>query len=114
MAKFYENIESWLDEHGGRIFRYLVFKKVYTPYEQQKAFSDASMYESNYYQFCKIEEIIILADDVLLGLRSMDRDGEVYPDVEYHKLSEIKLMSFDNDQDIEPYIVEVDDDSSLD
>ena len=112
MAKFYENIESWLDEHRGRIFRYLVYKKVFTPFEQQEAFSDPSMYESIYYQLCKIEEIILLTDDVLLGLRSVNRDGEVESDVEYHKLSEIKLMSFDNDQDIEPYIVEVDDDSS--
>jgi len=100
MPKIITDFETWLLDWGDRIYRFLVYKKMFTPYEQQNAFMDESVYENDHYQLCKIEEAIDLGNgDWLLGLRQIEEDGEVYGIVEYYKLSEIALARFDNDQE---------------
>ena len=104
MAKFITDMETWLSDYGDRLYRYLVYKKMFTPYEQQKAFSDESIFEDDHYELCKIEEAIDLGNgDWLLGLRDLDYDGSVYGIIHYYKLSEIQLSYFENDQSIELY-----------
>lgn len=104
MAKRITDFETWILDDGDRIYRYLVYKKMFTPYEQQQAFMDESVYQDDYYKLCKIEEAIDLGNgDWLLGLRQIEEDGEIYDYVNYYKLSEISLARFDNDQEIELY-----------
>ena len=104
MAKFTNNMEMWLLDYSDRLYRYLVYKKMFTPYEQKQAFSDESIYEDDHYQLCKIEEAIDLGNgEWLLGLRDIEYDGRVYDIVRYYKLSEIQLTYFENDQSIELY-----------
>lgn len=110
MAKIITDMETWLIDYGDRIYRYVVYKKMFTPYENQRAFSDESVYECDHYQLCKIEEAIDLGNsDWLLGLRKIDDDGQVFGNIEYLRLSEIRLEYFDRDQALELYDGEDDD-----
>lgn len=102
MAKITTDMKTWLRDFGDRIYRYVVYKKLFTPYEQQRAFVDESQFEDSRYTLCKIEEAVELGNgDWLLGLRTIGEDGEVFSIVEYHKLSDIKLALFDGDEELE-------------
>lgn len=104
MANISINFETWLLNCGDRIYSYLVYKKMFTPYEQQKAFSDESIYEDSHYELCKIEEAVNLGDgEWLLGLRTIGDDGKIYGMIHYYKLSEIRLSLFEHDQLLELY-----------
>ena len=104
MPKFITDFETWLLDYGDRLYRYLVYKKMFTPYEQQQAFEDESVYEDYHYELCQIAEAIDLGNgDWMLGLRTVDDDGKVYGMIRYYKLSEIRLALFENDQHIELY-----------
>lgn len=104
MPKFITDFETWLLDYGDRLYRYLVYKKLFTPYEQQQAFEDESVYEDYHYELCQISEAIDLGNgDWMLGLRTVDDDGKVYGMIHYYKLSEIRLAYFENDQHIELY-----------
>lgn len=99
MAKCITDMETWLLDYGDRVYRYLVYKKMFTPYEEKNAFSDESVYENTHYELCTIEEAIDLGNgDWLLGLNTIDEDGKAYGVIQYYKLSEIHLALFDNDQ----------------
>lgn len=104
MPKFITDFETWLLDYGDRLYRYLVYKKMFTPYEQQQAFEDESVYEDYHYELCQIAEAIDLGNgDWMLGLRTVDDDGKIYGMIHYYKLSEIRLAYFENDQHIELY-----------
>lgn len=93
---FYENFKEWYEANRDNVFRYVVFKKMFTPYEVQSAFMDESIYESDMYSFCKIEEVVDLKNgEWLLGLYSIEEDSfEPYGEVKFYKLSEIRLERF--------------------
>jgi hypothetical protein len=92
-------METWLSDNSNRIYRFMVYKKLFTPYEQEQKFSDESQFEDTHYRFGFIEEAIELGHgDWLLGLREII-DGEVY-DINYFKLSDIQLSYFEQDQNM--------------
>lgn len=90
MAYSWGDMHTWLsDEAEDRVFRMWVFKRMFTPYEQDEKFSDESIYEDTTCKFVMIKEIIELADgDYLIGFQDADSDNEY---LEYFKLSEIRL-----------------------
>ena len=90
MADSWGDIHTWLSDVGEeRVFRMWVFKKMFTPYEQDEKFSDESVYVDDTCKFVMIKEIIELADgDYLIGFQDADSDN-LY--LEYFKLSEIRL-----------------------
>lgn len=90
MADSWGDIHTWLSDVGEeRVFRMWVFKKMFTPYEQDEKFSDESVYVDDTCKFVMIKEIIELADgDYLIGFQDADSDNEY---LEYFKLSEIRL-----------------------
>lgn len=93
------DMETWLLDYGDRVYRYLVYKKMFTPYEEKNAFSDESVYEDTYYTTCTIEEAIDLGNgEWLLGLHTVDDDRKPCGIIHYYKLSEIQLSLFDDDQ----------------
>jgi hypothetical protein len=113
MARIITDFETWLiDESDTRIFRYLVYKKVYTPHEQDKKYSDESEYEDGgIYTLAKIEEAVDMGNgNWMLGMREIFEDGSIAHNLKYVMLNEIRLYSFDEDQDIELW----DDSDSLD
>ncbi len=93
------DMETWLSDNSDRIYRFMVYKKLFTPYEQEQKFSDESQFEDTHYRFGFIEEAIELGHgEWLLGLREII-DGEVY-DINYFKLSDIQLSYFEQDQNM--------------
>lgn len=89
---------TWLLDNSERIFRYQVYRRLFTPFEQQQAYRDESQFESTYYSFGMIEETIDLGNgEWLIGIREIV-DGEVTETVGFHKLSDIKLSLMECDQ----------------
>ena len=96
MLKFITDFETWLLDYGDRLYRYLVYKRMFTT-------ENESEYEDDHYELCQIAEAIDLGGDWLLGLRTIEEDGKIYGMIHYYKLSEIRLAFFENDQHIELY-----------
>ena len=73
---------------------------MFTPYEQQRAFEDETIFEDDYYTLAKITEAIDLGDgEWLLGFTNVDGDTlRVNQYTEYYKLSEIKLSYFGDEK----------------
>lgn len=94
------DLETWLIDNDERIYRYLVYKRMFTPYEQQRAFEDETIFEDDYYTLAKITEAIDLGKgEWLLGLTSVDGDTlRINQYTEYYKLSEIKLSYFGDEK----------------
>lgn len=98
MAKQITDMKTWLLDSEGKIYRYVIYRRMFTPYEQEHAFSDESQYEDIHFTFGFIEDAIELGGgEWLLGFRKIDGD-EVYDEIEYCRLSEIRLSYFDCDQ----------------
>ena len=92
------DMETWLCDNSDRIYRFVVYKKLFTPYEQEQKFSDESQFEDTGYRFGLIEESIDLGHgEWLLGFREII-DGGVSGCISYFKLSDIQLSYFELDQ----------------
>lgn len=88
------DMDSWLRENRDRLFRFLRYRKVFTPYEIKNAFIDESEFEDEgYYQYGYIREAISLGgNDWLLGFqKAVMESGEVLDTIEYVRLSDIRL-----------------------
>ena len=93
------DMETWFCDNSDRIYRFLVYKKLFTPYEQEHKFMDESQFEDIHYRYGFIEEAIELGHgEWLLGIREV-KDGET-ADMSYFKLSDIQLSYFEQDQDM--------------
>lgn len=95
MSSGYGDFETFMHDVGeDRVFRMLEYKKIFTPYEQDKKFIDQSVYTDTCYQDVTIEEWTVLEEDILLGLAYL-YDYEDFennnPIIHYHKLSDIEL-----------------------
>lgn len=86
------DFETWLHDVGfDRLFRFLVYKRSYTPYEQEAAFVDQTEFESDEYRFGRIEEAIDLGGgEWMLGIRE-ELDDYVSDSVNYYRLSELRI-----------------------
>ena len=94
------DMATWLSDDGHRIYRFVVYKKIFTPYEQEQKFTDESQFEDTHYRLGFIEEAIEIGNgEWLLGFREIV-DEEVCSYISYFKLSDIQLSYFEYDQDI--------------
>lgn len=99
------NIGTWVHDLDNQVFRYTIYKKVYTPYEQQKCFSDESEFENGgYYNYAYITNVIEIPNDLLLELEELEQiidDNKFEPlgIKTYVKLSEIRLYKYDCDNE---------------
>lgn len=90
MADSWDDIHTWLHDNENRVFRLWVFKKMFTPYEQEQKFLDESVYECDECNFVYIREIINLNNgDYLIGVESAGNND--FTIMEYYPLSEIRL-----------------------
>ena len=98
--KVYNTFEDFVRHHRDTIFRYWIYRRMFTPDEQSNKYTDESMFEDSFCTTGYIQECIKLPDgDILLGLvSSEDVDLEVTQHVQYCKLSEIRLERYDGDQ----------------
>lgn len=94
------DIETWFLDHDSRIFRFLVYKKMFTPHEQKMAYMDESEYVSNRYTIAKLHEAIDLGSgNWLLGFWiNFDDPENTDKIIEYHRFDDIKLSYFEYDE----------------
>lgn len=99
------DFDTWLlDFHDEKIFSVYRRKTIFTPYEQDKKFSDETVWEQVTNAAKIVEAIILPNNDVMLGFRDVwyddvrDDDGnqinmpiEENSFIDYYPLSEIKL-----------------------
>lgn len=90
------DMETFMLDNSDNTFFVLVYKRIFTPYENEKKFMDESIYEESF--DAKLVESISLGNgDYLLGFRrifdsDLDADDEKVADfIDYYKLSEIRL-----------------------
>ncbi len=93
---------AFFHQNKDRIYRFYVYKRIFTPRELEMKYIDQSEFASNMARFGLIREAIILPDkDVLLGIAeitdSVDDIREEYRHLEYFKLSEIRLEYYPDD-----------------
>ena len=93
------DIRAWVRANESKIFRYSIYKRIFTPYEQKMAYMDESEFTSTHYKFAKIHEAIDLGSGNWLIGFWVNFDDEENPDkiIEYHKLEDIKLSYFEYD-----------------
>lgn len=91
------DFETFILDNRGRVFRMWVYKRMFTPYEQEQKYIDESVYECDECSNVFIEEVIELPDkDILLGVRvvydaeSVEKTADEWH-IDYYKLSEIRL-----------------------
>ena len=101
MADSWGDIHTWLSDVGEeRVFRMWVFKKMFTPYEQDEKFSDESVYVDDICKYVMIKELIELPDgDLFIGFQDADDADSDNLYLEYYKLSEIRLDYCQSDKE---------------
>lgn len=99
----YDDIWKFFQATEERIFRFWVYRRLFTPLEQEKKYMDQSQYEETHAHFGIVREVIPLPDgDVLLGFAQLyddfaDLSNEESQSLEYYRLSEIRLAYYLND-----------------
>ena len=92
----YGNFFEFLQKNKDRLFRFWVYKRLFTPLEQEKKYIDECVYEDTHAHTGIIREVIVLPDnDLLLGFYipccdTVDEEDE-YKHIDYYKLSEIRM-----------------------
>lgn len=95
------DFETWVLDHSDRVYRYWVYRRMFTPYEQEQKFTDESCFEADECSFGCIKEAVELPDgDILLGfVDPADYETRVENYIDFHKLSEIRLAYSPRDQE---------------
>ena len=92
----YGSFFEFLQKNKDRLFRFWVYKRLFTPLEQEKKYIDECVYEDTHAHTGIIRESIVLPDnDLLLGFYipccdTVDEEDE-YKHIDYYKLSEIRM-----------------------
>jgi len=92
----FPSLPDFFYTHQDDIFVFWVYRKVYTPYEQQKAFTDESIFESTYANYGHVVECVSLGgDNYLLGFRVVvdpeESMTQFFDGITYYKLGDIRL-----------------------
>lgn len=91
-CRSYDSIGAFFEQHKDRVIRFYVYRRMFTPYETEKKFSDQSWYESTEGNIGMVREVIPLPNgDVLLGIGRICDDISDMNFLEYYPLSEIRL-----------------------
>lgn len=93
----YEDFRQFAEQNPNRIYRYWVYRRMYTPYEQKQGFMDESFFEQSQALFGVIREVIPLSNgDLLLGIADITEDASELTaenrQMTYHRLSDLQLM----------------------
>ena len=102
------DFDTFILDNSNKIFRYYKYKRVWTPFELDKKYSDESIFENGgYAEFVYIRQAIELPDgDILLKLEvTYNPDDDIlYQDKDeedilfkYEKLSDIVLEEYVGD-----------------
>lgn len=102
--RLYESMQHFFQNNPNRIYRFWVYKRLFTPYENERKFMDETAFESNTASNGIVRELIPLPDgDVLLGIAEIiDEADELldkYRHLSYYKLSEIRLSYYPSSEE---------------
>lgn len=89
----------WNDVAKGKIFRYQIYKRMFTPHEQEEKYVDEDIFEDNYH-FGFISNIMEIPNDILLEIDQGYFDVNKFQltgNKVYVKLSEIRLYQCESD-----------------
>ena len=94
---------DFLEKNGNRVIRFWVYKRLFTPLEQDKKYIDQGCFEDNESRVGVIREVITLPDnDLLLGIAELCEDiNDLLSDLrclEYFRLSELRISFFPRDE----------------
>ena len=104
----YEDFRQFIEQNPNRIYRYWVYRRMYTPYEQKQGFMDESFFEQSQALFGVIRDVIPLSNgDLLLGIADITEDASELTaenrQMAYHRLSDLHLMYMPLDaQELDP------------
>lgn len=93
-------LNEWIEKYKDTVFRILEYKKVWTPYEMEEKFIDASEYKDNHYTHVKIREAVTLPNgEVMLKLMDVsdDLDGDENKIYYWRNIKDIVIEQFDSD-----------------
>ena len=104
----YDDFKQFFEQNPGRIYRYWVYRRMFTPYEQKQSYMDESFFEQSQALFGVVREVVPLPNgDLLLGIADIAEDAsELSADnrqMTYHRLSDLQLMYLPLDaQELDP------------
>lgn len=104
----YDDFKQFFEQNPNRIFRYWVYRRMYTPYEQKQSYMDESFFEQSQASFGVVREVFPLPDgDLFLGIADIAEDASEVSDANrqmtYHRLSDLQLMYMPQDsQELDP------------
>lgn len=94
----YGDMHTFVSDNADKVFRYWVYKRMFTPLEVEKKYVDQSEFEDTTASFGIIRYLVELPNgDFLIGFSPV-YDDEVSQDVDYHRLSDIHMCMCDCDQ----------------
>lgn len=99
MVLEFPTFPDFLETHSDDLFCFWVYRRGYTPYEQEKAFMDESQFEDTHGTVCRVVECIAVSNgNYMIGVQvciDEDADDLVFDNnIEYYSLSEIRLKLF--------------------
>ena len=99
LIRFHESFEDFAKAYEGQILRYLIYRRMFTPREQEEKYIDESVYEDTHMNTGILREVTRLPDnDYLLGFAVVAEDYaegiNLECGIEYVKLSEIRLYYY--------------------
>ena len=94
--KVYNSYADFFNANPDRLYRFRIYRRMFTPHEQEHKFMDESFYEDYHASKGLIREVIPLPDgDLLLGIatiyESLDELKSENRSMDYLRLSEIRL-----------------------
>lgn len=96
MVLEFPTFPDFLETHSDDLFCFWVYRKSYTPYEQERAFIDESQFEDIHGTMCRVVECIAVSNgNYMIGVQvciGEDIEDPIFDDnIEYYSLNEIRL-----------------------
>ena len=101
--QFYQSMMDFLQANERTVFRFWVYRRMFTPYEEKEALTDESVFEDITARFGIIRQCIPIGNnDFVLGIQlfydeEIDADAP-YESLEFFKFSEIRMAFYKDDQ----------------
>ena len=97
----YDNFCDFAKRNKNIIYRYWIYRRGYTPYEEHNKFMDESLFEETVCKCALIRCVVPLYDgDLLIGFLDADSvEPNAKQNMEFCKLSEIRFEWYEGDQE---------------
>ena len=67
------DVKEWLTTNEDRVYGFLIYRRMFTPYEQDQKFEDETQFEDIHFTYGRIKEAVSLGgSDWLFGFQLLD------------------------------------------